>query len=118
MATSESAPKVVVLISTRLRPGCDIAAYQELEARMDQVVREIPGYLGAKGFTAEDGETVALVLFESTEALRRWRDHPEHLETQRRGRDEFYAYYQIRVCSVEREYDFDVQRNPARAERP
>jgi heme-degrading monooxygenase HmoA len=46
-----------------------------------------------------------MVRFESLEALRGWREHPDHLVAQRRGKSEFYASYRIEVCEVVRAYD-------------
>jgi hypothetical protein len=40
------------------------------------------------------------------EALRAWREHPEHREAQELGRVAFYAEFQIQVCSVIRQYGF------------
>jgi heme-degrading monooxygenase HmoA len=117
MASSPSEPKVFVLIRTSMRAGFDLAAYEALDTRMNEIVGQIPGYLGIKGYTAEDGESIAIARFESHEALVRWRDHPEHLEVQRAGREQFYATYDISVCSVERAYDFSHQREPKRIDR-
>lgn len=103
-------PKVLVLIRTSLRPDCDLAAYEALDARMNEIVEKIPGYRGIKAFTAADGEAVAIAEFESLDALHRWRDHPEHLDAQRAGREKFYAAYDVRVCSVERAYEFASER--------
>jgi heme-degrading monooxygenase HmoA len=108
--------RVFVLIRTTLRPGADLAAYEAMNARMEALVNQIPGYLGIKGYTAEDGESVAIAQFESREALIRWRDLPEHLEAQRAGRECFYASYKVRVCSLERAYDFSLDREPRRVE--
>jgi heme-degrading monooxygenase HmoA len=117
MIAAVAVPKVFVLIRTSMRPGCDLTAYEALNARMEELVNRIPGYLGVKGYAAEDGESLAIAQFESHEALHRWRDDPEHLEVQRAGRDQFYATYEIRVCSVERAYDFSHEREPRRIER-
>ena len=114
MAVPDKFPKVLVLIRTSLRPGCDLAAYEALDTRMNEILGQIPGYLGVKGYAAEDGESIGIVQFESHEALLQWRDHPEHLEAQRAGREHFYATYDIRICSVERAYDFSVERQPQR----
>lgn len=108
--------QVLVLIRTSLRPDCDLAAYEAMDARMNELVSQIPGYQGVKAFSADDGETVAIVQFESHEALLRWRDHPEHLAAQRAGREKFYATYDLRICRVERAYDFSLQREPQRSE--
>jgi heme-degrading monooxygenase HmoA len=116
MTVPAASSKVIVLISTQLRPGCDSAAYEALEARMEQLLNQIPGYLGAEGFTGEAGRTLGVIQFASHDALRHWRELPEHLEAQRLGREQFYARYEIRVCSVERAYDFDFERSPQRRE--
>jgi heme-degrading monooxygenase HmoA len=115
MAIPANSPQILVLIRASLRPGCDLAAYEAMDARMNALVGQIPGYLGVKAFTAADGETIAIAQFASRDALLRWRDHPEHLEAQRAGRERFYASYDVRVCSVERAYDFAMSREPQRA---
>ena len=48
-----------------------------MDARMNELLSQSPGYLGVKAYTADDGETVAIAQFGSHEALLRWRDHPE-----------------------------------------
>jgi heme-degrading monooxygenase HmoA len=49
---------------------------------------------------------VSVIEFESEEALRAWREHPEHRKAQELGRVAFYAELQIQVCSVTRQYEF------------
>jgi heme-degrading monooxygenase HmoA len=117
MTSSTPFAKVFVLIRTSLRPGADLAAYEAMNARMEALVSQIPGYLGIKGYTSEDGDSVAIAQFESHDALLRWRNHPEHREAQRAGRERFYATYDVRVCTVERAYDFSLERKPRRTER-
>ena len=116
MAFSDSSPKVLVLIRTSLRPNCDLAAYEAMDARMNELVSQIPGYQGIKAFTADDGESIAIAQFDSHEALLRWRAHPEHRGAQRAGREKFYASYDVRVCSVERAYDFSLERESKRSD--
>jgi len=43
---------------------------------------------------------VTIVEFESEEAQRAWRMHPEHIAAQRQGRERFYEAYDIQVCNV------------------
>jgi heme-degrading monooxygenase HmoA len=97
---------VIVLIRTKLRDDCDHAAYEALNARMYDIVQNMPGFLGATGYASADGEEIGMVRFESLESLRAWREHPDHLLTQARGKSEFYASYRIEVCDVVRAYDF------------
>ena len=96
---------VVTIFRSRLRPGCE-AAYEELAPRILELARGMPGFVGIKTFTADDGERVSLVEFDTPEAQAAWRDHPEHVRAQARGRAEFYAEYHIQVCSVERQVSY------------
>jgi len=42
----------------------------------------------------------------SAEALAAWRENPEHRKAQERGRQAFYAEYEISVCKPLHEYSF------------
>lgn len=103
-----TAVMVIVLIRTKLRPDCDQAAYEALNAQMYELVQRMPGFLGVTGYASAEGDEVGMVRFESLDALRAWREHPEHLVTQARGKSEFYASYRIEVCEVVRAYDFSA----------
>jgi len=93
---------VIVLIHTQMQPDSDRAAYDKLNARMFEIVQSMPGFIGASGYASPNGEDIGMIRFESLEALRAWRDHPEHLVAQQRGKSEFYASYRIEVCEVVR----------------
>jgi heme-degrading monooxygenase HmoA len=101
---------IVGIFRSRLRE--DAAAYPAAAARMEALAREQPGFLGIKTFRAEDGERVSLFAFETLAALEAWRDHPEHRETQRRGREEFYASYSLQICEPIREAHYAAPMRP------
>ena len=73
---------------------------------MRALAEGMPGFVSFKTFRAEDGERVSVIEFESEEALRAWREDPEHRKAQELGRVAFYAEFQIQVCSVIRQYGF------------
>ncbi len=95
---------IVIVFRSRLRPGVDPAPLEPLGARMYELASKMPGFISYKDFAAEDGEGVSLVEFESLETLAAWRNHPEHLEVQRIGREQFFAEYQVQVCEPLRSY--------------
>jgi heme-degrading monooxygenase HmoA len=99
---------VIALIRTQLRPDADLTAYEQLNGQMSAIIERIPGYVSAMGYRAETGEEISLIRFASADALRAWRDHPDHQVVQRRGREEFYATYRIEICEVVRAYDFGI----------
>lgn len=98
---------VVILFRTRLRDDCP-ASYAPLAERMLELARAIPDFVSFCHYQAADGERISVVEFASEESARAWRDHAEHREAQRRGRDEFYAWYRLQVCRQERESEFSA----------
>lgn len=77
--------------------------YKQSAARMSMLAKTIPGHISHKGFTADDGERVTIVEFESEEGLRIWATHPEHVEAKKQGRSLFFSEYRVQVCNVLRD---------------
>ncbi len=98
--------KLAITFRTRLRPefADELPA---LGARMYQLAVGMPGFLSYKDYAAADGENVTLVEFDTAEHLAAWRNHPEHVAAQKIGRERYFAWYQIQICQVLREYEFD-----------
>jgi heme-degrading monooxygenase HmoA len=99
---------VVVLFHIKVREDADVAEYERTSERMIDLVSAMPGFLGLEGYAGEDGSELAVARFESDEAVRAWKDQPEHVRTQERGRTEFFASYDITVAEVIRHYDWSV----------
>ena len=97
---------VVIVFRSRVRPGADATPFEPLGARMYALASQMPGFISYKDFAASDGEAVSIVEFESLETLAAWRNHPEHLEVQRLGRERLFSEYQIQVCEPLRSYRF------------
>jgi heme-degrading monooxygenase HmoA len=98
---------VVIVFRARLKPQVDHEALAQVGQRMYEIASSMPGYVSYKEFSAEDGEAVSIVEFESLETLAAWREHPEHKEAQQRGRAEFFSKYHIQVCTPVRDYRFE-----------
>ena len=101
---------IVTVFRSRLMPGVR-EKYVALVDRMIELASTMPGYVSHKGFFAEDGERVTIVEFETEEAQRAWRMHPEHRDAQRKAREIYYQDYSVQVCQVIRETSF--KREPA-----
>jgi heme-degrading monooxygenase HmoA len=98
----ETSIMVVVVFRSRLREGVE-QEIMKVGARMYELASSMPGFISYKDFAAEDGEGVAIVEFDSLENVTAWRDHPEHKEAQRQGREAFFSEYCIQVCELVRE---------------
>ena len=101
-----SAEKLVIVFRTRLRPEF-ATELPELGMRMYQLAVGMTGFISYKDFTADDGENVTLVEFDTAEHLAAWRNHPEHVAAQKAGRERYFSWYQIQVCQIQREYEFE-----------
>jgi heme-degrading monooxygenase HmoA len=96
----------VVLFHARTRDDIDQAEYERTFGRMVELVSAMPGFRGIEGFAGEDGRELAVAWFDSAEAVTEWKNQPEHVITQERGRMEFFAAYNITVAEVDRQYSW------------
>ena len=106
---------IVTVFRSRLRPSLR-DDYVAQANRMNELAATMPGYISHKGFFADDGERVTVVEFDSEEAMRAWRMHPEHREAQRKARERFYSEYHIQICEVLRTSDFKRENASVAAE--
>jgi heme-degrading monooxygenase HmoA len=88
---------VVTIFRSRLREGVD-HEYATAAERILDLARSQPGFVSFEHYAAGGGERVSIVTFASAADHEAWRDHPEHVEAQRLGRERFYAEFRIQVC--------------------
>jgi len=99
-------PYYAVIFSSRRR-GDDGDGYAETAARMEELVREQPGFLGVESTRGADGFGITVAYFESEEAILAWRRNAEHTAARERGRAEWYRHFELRIAKVERAYGWD-----------
>ena len=102
MNTPEPPYTLVAFTSVR-RPGGD-EAYDAAAAHMEELAAQQPGYLGIESVRGVDGSGITLSYWRTAEDARAWKGVAEHREVQRRGREEWYERWTVRVATVEREY--------------
>jgi heme-degrading monooxygenase HmoA len=97
---------VIALFEFRLRADIDVVEWEQTFERMVALASEMPGLISIDAYASPDGMRLAVVRFESDEALQAWKNHPEHLQAQSRGREAFFDEYKVTVVSsVLREYE-------------
>lgn len=96
-------PPYYAVIFTSVRTDVD-NGYGETASRMLELAESMDGFLGADSAREEVGITVS--YWRDLDAIKAWRQHPEHVEAQRRGRQEWYESFTTRLCRVERESGF------------
>jgi len=97
-------PPYYAVIFTTIRTDID-ENYEETAYQMELLAKEQKGYLGIESARATIGITVS--YWESLEAISSWKNNLEHTVAREKGRAVWYEQYQLRICKVERAYDFE-----------
>lgn len=102
IAKTPSAPYYAVIFSS-LRTKGD-SGYGVVAKQMVELAQQQPGYLGHE--SVRDGLGITVSYWKDMESIKRWKAHEEHLLAQQGGRRTWYSAYKVRVCKVERDYEF------------
>ncbi len=96
---------VIVLFEVTMRPGKD-AGYFDLASQLRPELEKVDGFVSVERFEslARKGKYLSMSVWRDADAVRAWRDNNDHQAAQRRGKDEVFADYRIRVTEVVREY--------------
>jgi heme-degrading monooxygenase HmoA len=95
-------PPYYAVIFTSMRTDGD-QGYAEAAARVLELARQQPGFLGYEGARNADGTGISVSYWDSLDAIRAWKNHPEHLLVQANA-DLWYGDNRIRITKVERDY--------------
>jgi heme-degrading monooxygenase HmoA len=93
------------VIFTSIRKD-NINGYDEMAAYMEELATSQSGYLGIDSAYNEIGLTVS--YWESLESIKNWKNNFEHQIAQKKGKTDWYSWYSVRICKVERQYEFGI----------
>ncbi|MFK5973669.1 MAG: antibiotic biosynthesis monooxygenase [Flavobacteriaceae bacterium] len=91
----------VIFTSTRTEED---NGYAEMAQQMEDLANKQAGFLGMESAKEKVGITIS--YWDSLEAIANWKGNIDHLVAQRKGKKDWYSWYKVRICLVEREYDF------------
>lgn len=78
--------------------------YNEMSKKMEALAKKQGGFLGID--SAREGVGITVSYWESLEAIKTWKQNSEHLFAQQKGKEQWYSWYNTKICKVEREYEF------------
>lgn len=96
----------IILFRSKLTEAAG-ADYDAMNTELESLVRENPGFVRAKSYTAQDGERLTVVWWRDEESLREWRNLARHRDAQNTGRERWYRYYEMEVATVTRTQSFE-----------
>ena len=85
----------------------DQKGYDEMNDLTFELVEKQKGYLGAERYYNDDGYHVSIIMFKTQADIVEWKLNPVHKQAQKLGKERWYDYYNVKVCKVEREYEFN-----------
>ncbi|WP_037682056.1 antibiotic biosynthesis monooxygenase [Streptomyces griseus] len=108
-------PPYYAVVFTSVRTQ-EQSGYSETAARMEDLVKDVPGFLGMDQAHTPGGLSITVGYFRDADALTEWRSNAEHRAAQKRGQAEWYENYTLHVAKVERSHGFlraEVPQGPA-----
>lgn len=95
-------PYYAVIFTNTLSENTE--GYAQMAEAMETLAKKQPGFLGMDHAREAIGITIS--YWESLEAITHWKNNLEHQKAQDLGKQQWYQNYTLRICKVERTYDF------------
>ena len=100
---NDSKPYYAVIFTSK-QNGTD-SEYAIMAAKMEKLAKLQPGYIGIESARNDIGITIS--YWETLDTIKRWKENTAHLFAQEKGKSNWYSWYKVRICKVEREYEFE-----------
>ena len=81
--------------------AADLTGYTDTAQRLNELVEAQPGYIG-KYQNRQGNREITISYWESLEAVKAWKAHPEHQAAQELGRTKWYLDYQVQSIPIDR----------------
>lgn len=78
--------------------------YESTADRMVELAATMPGFLGIESARDANGLGITVSYWQDEASIRNWRENAEHADARRRGRENWYEHFELRVAKVERAY--------------
>jgi heme-degrading monooxygenase HmoA len=78
--------------------------YNEMAQQMELLAKGQKGFLGFESAKEQIG--ISISYWDSLGCIEEWKSRADHLFAQKKGREEWYKWSKVRICLVEREYEF------------
>ena len=91
----------VIFTSTRTEGD---NGYLEMAELMETLAKKQNGFISIDSARNEVGITVS--YWKNLEAIQLWKQQTDHVIAQQKGIKDWYSWYNVKICKVEREYEF------------
>ncbi|MBL3820511.1 MULTISPECIES: antibiotic biosynthesis monooxygenase family protein [Bacillus cereus group] len=84
----------------------DTTDYSVAADKMEELAKQQPGFLGVESARDHSGLGITISYWKSLEAIENWKQNVLHKEAKKRGREQWYEHFHLRICLVEKEFKF------------
>ena len=96
-------PYYSVIFTSTLKE--DIVGYNTMAEKMENLAKDQDGFLGIDSARNSVGITVS--YWKTIESIQNWKTQVDHFEAIQKGKTDWYKWYNVKICKVEREYSFN-----------
>jgi heme-degrading monooxygenase HmoA len=104
IASTPNTPYYAVLFTSILKADEN---YHTTAEQMVLLAQTMPGFLGFESARSEVGITVS--YWQNEHSIKNWKEQTNHILAQQMGKEKFYKHYKVRVCLVQRDYEFNSE---------
>ena len=101
MISDTPKPPYYAVIFTSLRTSDD-NGYDDMANRMVELAEQSDGFLGIESAREELGITVS--YWRDIESIKAWKNNAEHRVAQKKGHENWYSSFKVRISKVEHDY--------------
>ncbi len=94
------------VIFTSIRTDGD-NGYAKMANLMETLAKKQKGYIRID--SARDKVGITVSYWKTLDSISNWKQQSDHLIAQQLGIKKWYEWYNVRICKVEREYEFQQQ---------
>ncbi|MBS9805603.1 antibiotic biosynthesis monooxygenase family protein [Bacillus cereus] len=84
----------------------DTTDYSTVAEKMEELAKQQPGFLDVESARDHSGLGITISYWESLDAIENWKKNALHKEAKKRGREQWYENFHLRICLVEQEFKF------------
>ncbi|AUJ72618.1 MULTISPECIES: antibiotic biosynthesis monooxygenase family protein [Pseudoalteromonas] len=87
------------------------ALYFEIAQALKSTLNEVDGFISVERFQSLSNQDkfLSLSFWQNETALKQWKEHFEHQVAQKKGKEELFSHFRIRVGNVIRDYGSENQ---------
>lgn len=105
LAKTPTPPYYAVIFSSIRTAGDN--GYAEMAEKMLGFASKADGFLGIE--SVREGLGITVSYWRDLEAIKIWKDNPEHKIAMGKGKAEWYKSFKVRIAKVEKDYGFRMK---------